>query len=227
MDRLDYEITKVDRTRNAIAGAQFAFGALMLIDSVPNAWNDYQSAMNPDSESAQAWLRLGESGSKVLTGGAMTVAGGAEMTRRIAATRFKAGPELQGKFYRLGRAGGITSVVAIGLAEGFAIARYRNGDISSKDFWTEQWVMSTAAGGGLIGSWTGALTSTVLVKNPMWGALVGGTAGSWVGEKVGAQTAETYYEIKFAKLDEEYGKFVYQCYGVEHGDATCLKVSMQ
>jgi hypothetical protein len=223
LDSYSREINKVDRTRTAIAGAQFAFGALMLIDSMPNAWNDYQSAIN--SESEQTWLRFGESGSKALTGGAMTVAGGAEMTRRVAATRFQAVPELQGKFYRLGRAGGITSVVAMGLAEGFAIARYRNGDVSSKDFWTSQWVMSASASGGLIGSWTGGLASAMLVKNPISGALVGGGAGSWFGQKLGAKTAETYYDWQFAKLDEGLGKFVYQCYGIDNTNGSCLQLS--
>lgn len=224
LDRYEKEIVKADRTKTAIAGAQLAFGALMLIDSMPTAWNDYQLATNPDTESTQAWLRFGESGSKVFTGGAMTVAGSAEITRRVAATRFQAGPEVQGKLFRLGRTGGITSVVAMGLAEGFSIARYRYGDVSSKDFWTEQWVMGTSASGGLIGSWTGGLASAVFVKNPIWGALVGGATGTRVGEKFGVKTAEWQYEWKFARIDEEFGKFVYQCYGLDKGDGHCLQL---
>jgi hypothetical protein len=227
LDRFDREIIKTDRTRTAIAGAQFAFGALMLMDAMPKAWNDYQSIENYDAESDQAWLHFGESASKALAGMAMTFSGSSEITRRIAATRFQSAPDQQGRFYRFGRASGITSIAAMGMAEGFSIARYRNNDVSSKDFWTAQWVMGTSASGGLVGSWAGSLGSTVLIKNPMWGALVGGTTGSWIGEAVGVKTAETYYEVKFSQLDEAFGKFVYQCYGIDKGNGYCLQFSQQ
>jgi hypothetical protein len=84
--------------------------------------------------------------------------------------------------------------------------------------------MGASASGGLAGSWIGAIGTTFLVKNPMWGALIGGTSGSWIGNKFGERTAEIYYEWKFAKLDEEFGKYLYRCYGIDKGDGSCLSV---
>lgn len=210
--RVDREIIRVDRTRTAVASGQLAFGAWMLADSMPNAWEDYQAVLNPDTESTQAWLRFGESGSKALAGGAMTASGGTALASKFA------GAELQGSLYRYGRVGGVTALAALGVSEVFAIARYRNGDVSSRDFWTSQYVMGTAASGAAVGGWIGTISGALVTKNPYLTTLAGatgGTVGAGVGDIVGRETSEIYYELKFAKLDEAFGKFVYAQYGVK------------
>ena len=217
--RVDREIIRVNRTRTAVASGQLAFGAWMLADSMPNAWEDYQAALNPDTESTQAWLRFGESGSKAFAGGAMTASGGSALASKFA------GAELQGSLYRYGRVGGVTALAALGASEVFAIARYRNGDVSSRDFWTTQYVMGTSASGGAVGGWIGTISGALVTKNPYLTTLAGttgGTVGAGVGDIVGRKTSEIYYEWKFAKLDEAFGKFVYRCYGIENGDGHCL-----
>lgn len=210
--RVDREIIRVNRTRTAVASGQLAFGAWMLADSMPNAWEAYQAVLNPDTESTQAWLRFGESGSKAFAGGAMTVSGGSALASKFA------GAELQGSLYRYGRVGGVTALAALGVSEVFAIARYRNGDVSSRDFWTTQYVMGTSASGGAVGGWIGTISGALVTKNPYLTTLAGtagGTMGTVVGDYVGHKTSETYYDGKFAKLDQEFGKFVYARYGVK------------
>ncbi len=210
--RVDREIIRVNRTRTAVASGQLAFGAWMLADSMPNAWEDYQAALNPNTESTQAWLRFGESGSKAFAGGVMTASGGSALASKFA------GAELQGNLYRYGRVGGVTALAALGVSEVFAIARYRNGDVSSRDFWTTQYVMGTSASGAAVGGWIGTISGALVTKNPYLTTLAGtagGGLGTMLGDMVGTTTSKSYYEWKFAKLDEAFGKFVYAQYGIK------------
>lgn len=184
--RVDREIIKVGRTRTAVASGQLAFDAWMLVDSMPNAWEAYQAVLNPDTYSTQAWLRFGESGSKAFAGGALTASGGSALASKFV------GAELQGNLYRYGRVGGVTALAALGVSEVFAIARYRNGDVSSRDFWTTQYVMGTSASGGAVGGWIGTISVALVTKNPYLTTLAGttgGTVGVGVGDIVGRKTS--------------------------------------
>lgn len=204
MGIVETEISKAARVRTILGGGQLAFGSWMLMDTAPTAWNDLQTVWNPDLRTTQTWLRLGEHGSYALAGSGMVLSGGA-----LTASRY-ASEELQGKLYRYGRAGGIASLASIGLAEGFLISRYVRGDVSSREFWTEQWVNSSLA----VGSFSGGALGYLLTKSP-WGSTFGAQGGAWLGDLIGTTTKDIYYEWMFAKLDQRFGEFVYKHYEIK------------
>lgn len=204
MGIVETEISKVARVRTILGGGQLALGTWMLMDTAPAAWNDLQTVWNPDLRTTQAWLRLGEHGSYALAGSGMVLSGGA-----LTASRY-ASEELQGKLYRYGRVGGIASLASIGLAEGFLISRYVRGDVSSREFWTEQWVNSSV----VAVSFSGGALGYLLTKGP-WGSTFGAQGGAWLGDLIGTTTKDIYYEWMFAKLDQRFGEFVYAKYGVK------------
>ena len=123
----------------------------------------------------------------------------------------------QSRLYSLGKTGGIVSVATLGLGEGFRILRYRNGDVSSREFWTSQYVFGATSIGTLGGGWIGRVAGT-FTPYPLAGAVgatLGGFAGGWGGGYLGQQYAGSYYDWKFAELDQKFGEYVYRCYGVQ------------
>jgi hypothetical protein len=207
---VETEISKAARVRAILGGGSFAFGTWMLMDAAPTAWNDLQTVWNPDLRTTQAWLRLGEHGSYALAGSGMVLSGGA-----LTASRY-ASEKLQGKLYRYGRVGGNASLASIGLAEGFLISRHAAGDVSSREFWTTQWILGTTATGGASGAWVGgAIMGLSPFKIPSLGSFLGATTGTWFGETIGKWTADWHYKKHFALLDQRFGEFVYNRYGVK------------
>lgn len=202
---------KAARNRSILGGAGLAFGALTLMDSVPLAWDDIQAISNSASQTNQAWLRLGEHGSYTLVGGGMALSGGA-LTASTYASEMR-----QNRLYSLGKIGGIISVVALGLGEGFQIWRYRNGDVFSREFWTSQYAFGATVIGTLGGGWIGGLAGSV-VPIPgagTVGATLGSIAGSMGGGYLGQTYAGSYYDWKFAVLDQKFGEYVYRRYCVQ------------
>jgi hypothetical protein len=197
--------------RRAIAGSTgLAYGAWMLVESVPGALDAFHTVLNSEARTAQAWRRLGEQGSYTMAGGGMTLSGGALLWSRYASEG------VQGQLFHLSRIGGIASFAALGLGEAFLISRHVYGDVSSREFWTTQSVLGSALVGGIAGSWVGGAIGA-LWENPLTidiGAVLGGAAGTWAGQRIGALGADYYYDWRFAKLDQEFGKFVYERYGV-------------
>jgi hypothetical protein len=112
---------KADQRRVALGAAQAVFGLLMLAETLPDAWNDFNDVLDPQLRSPKAWLRMGQSGAGAVAGGAMTFSGGA-----VSAARF-AESGMQAKLYSLGKFGGITSLAALGISESFLVARYARG----------------------------------------------------------------------------------------------------
>jgi hypothetical protein len=84
----------------------------------------------------------------------------------------------------------------------------------SHEFWTSQWILTTAGVGSFAGGWAGAIASGALLKNPFWGAMVGSGSGGWVGQAFGNRTAQIYYDWKFGELDQQFGNWVYAQYQI-------------
>jgi len=212
LNQVDQQFIKTARTRATLGGGLSGYGAGILVYSAPAAWDDLQTALNSSTSSTQAWLRFGENGSSTLAGGGMLLSGGSLMASRYASEG------LQGKLYSLGRTGGIYSPIIHGLSEVFLVSRYGAGDVSSREFWTTQWVLGSSASGGMSGAWLGGAIGTLIGKTPLsteLGSFFGSSGGTWMGKKLGDETASTYYDWKFTKLDQEFGKFVYSRYGVK------------
>lgn len=209
MSEFDRHFFNADQRRVTMGAGQTVFGAWMLLETLPIAWGDFSDVLDVNSRSSQAWLRLGQSGSGALAGGAMVTSGGS-----FAAARF-AESGLQAKMYGFGRVGGIISVAALGVSESFLIARYARGDVLSQEFWTSQWIITTAGVGSLGGGWAGGSATFLLFKNPLWGALVGSGGGGWLGQAFGNSTAQIYYDWKFRKLDQQFGNWVYAQYQIK------------
>jgi hypothetical protein len=212
MDEADRSFNKTAYKRAMWGGGLSGYGTGILMYSAPAAWDDLQTALNPSTSSTQAWLRFGESGSSALAGGGMLLSGGALMASR------HVNDGLQGKLYVLGRTGGLYSPFFHGISDVFLGSRYLAGDVSSREFWTTQWVLGSALTGGTVGGWSGGSIGALIGKTPLAtesGSFFGSSAGTLAGEKIGRFTADEYYNFKFGKLDQEFGKFVYARYGVE------------
>jgi len=209
MSEIERHFYKADHRRAILGASQGAFGAWMLVGAIPVVWKDMYDVWDPSTRSTQTWLRLGEHGSSVLAGSTMVLSGGALATARFA------GEGLQSRLYDFGRVGGVASLAALGLSETFLIARYVQGDVLSQEFWTSQWVLGSAGVGSYAGGWLGGLTSTLVLKNPLWGSVVGGGTGGWIGQWIGNMTSQTYYIWKFQKIDQEFGNWVYARYKIK------------
>lgn len=198
--------------RRAIAGsAGLAFGAWMLVESAPGAFYAFQSVLNSETRTSQAWRRLGEQGFYTAAGSGMTLSGGALLWRRYASEG------VQGQLFYLSRVGGVASFAALGLGDAFLISRYVYGDVSSREFWTTQSMLGSAVVGGIAGSWVGGAMAGVWAS-PLTidlGAVLGGAAGTLAGQKIGTLLADYYYDWKFAELDRAFGKVVYARYGIK------------
>lgn len=219
MADVDMKAKKVQRTRAIQGGMQLGFGLWMLLDSVPASWSEMQAIMNSDTQNGEAWRRLGEHGSLTLAGGAMTASGGA-----LLSSQYARGAQ-QGNLYYASRVGGAVSLAALASGEGFMIYRYHRGDVSSREFWTSQWVLGGSAAGGLTGSWIGGTLGGLLsgavtdgagtVLGASVGSGFGGLAGTLLGGKTATHFADEYYDWKFAELDRQFADFVYARYGVQ------------
>lgn len=209
-NRIDKEILRKERARAVLAKGQAAFGAWTLADATPKVWGYVQAISNSNDHSFQAWLRMGEHVSNAVAGGGMALSGGT-----LSASNYANG-NMREVLYRMGRSGSIASVTALGLGEGFLISRYVIGDVSSQEFWTSQWIMTSTAAGGWGGAWFGGVMGGLSpLKIPFWWSTVGSAGGSWAGREFGERTSAAYYEWKFGKLDREFGKFLYTRYGVQ------------
>ncbi len=206
MSEFDRHFFKADQRRISLGAGQTAFGMWMLLEALPEAWGDFENIMNPQSRSSQAWMRFGQSGSTAVAGGAMTISGVS-----FAASRF-GGRGSQATMYKLGKTGGLTSLAALAASESFLIARYARGDVMSQEFWTSQWILASTGTGSFAGGWIGGSASFLLFKNPLWGAVAGSGGGGWLGQAIGTSSAQTYYDWKFGKIDEQFGKWVYARY---------------
>lgn len=211
MDTVANDMARASQ-RRAIAGSTgLAYGAWMLVESAPVALDAFQTVLNSETRTAQAWRRLGEQGAYTMAGGGMTLPGGALLWSRYTSEG------VQGQLFYLSRMGGIASFAALGLGEAFLISRHVYGDVSSREFWTTQSILGSALVGGTAGSWVGGAIGG-LWANPLTvnlGAVLGGAAGTWAGQEIGTRGADYYYDWKFAELDEAFGKFVYAHYGIK------------
>jgi hypothetical protein len=222
-DEIDRQAKGIQRARAIQGGIQVGYGLWILLDAAPAAWVDLQTVLDSTTRTGEALRRLGEHGSLTIAGGAMVVSGTAHLASQCVEIM-----TLQENLYRIGRVGDVVSLVALVSGEGFMIYRYRSGDISSREFWTSQWVLGGSAMGGFIGSWTGGflggLAGGVLTEGTgtlvgtSVGSGVGGVAGSWIGRKVTSSFVDAYYDWRFAEMDRQFADFVYDRYGVPKDD---------
>jgi hypothetical protein len=195
--------------RSILSGAQIGAGAFLLYESVPAAYAEVLSAHQLSGGEQNNWLGLAQHGSMAMAGGTMMLSGGA-LTGSLYATE-AAAETLAG----LGQWGGVAAIGFLVLAEGFTYARYSSGDISSREFWTQQWILGTSMGGATIGSWLGGSIGLVTTGEPTIFSMLGGFVGAWSGGQLGQMTASTYYGWKFAELDDAFGMAVYARYGLQ------------
>lgn len=210
MGAVENDMVRASKRKAIAASTGVAFGVWMLTDSAPAFWNASLDVWDPETRTAAAWRQLGEASSHALSGAGMTVSGGALVAGRLGSER------LGVRTHLLSRTWGIASFAALGIGEGFLISRYVYGDIPSREFWIAQSAMGgTAAGsvaGGLGGFVLGALWNPLLGHA---GAFAGSALGQWTGNRIGTALADHYYDLKFAELDEAYGRAVYGRFGVK------------
>jgi hypothetical protein len=216
LDLIERDITRSRFTasraralRSVLSGAQIGAGAFLLYESVPAAYSEARSIHEGAGEQSTNWLGLAQYGSTAMAGGTMMLSGSA-LTGSLYATE-AAAESLAG----LGQWGGVAAIGFLVIAEGFSYARYTSGEISSREFWTQQWILGTALGGATIGSWLGGSAGLLTTGEPTILSTVGGFIGAWSGSRLGQWTATWYYGWRFAELDEAFGEAIYARYGVQ------------
>lgn len=210
LNEIARQTAELQRVRAVQGGAQLGFGLWLLRDTAPAARSDLQMLLDSNTRYDEAWRRFGEHGSLAAAGGAMSVSGAALLGSQYA------NQEWQGRLYRLGRFSGAASALAFASGEAFMISRYLNDDVSSREFWTSQWILGGGAAGGYIGSWAGGIlgSTTGIPLGTTAGVVVGSLAGSLAGGKASTYGAGSYYDWKFSALDQRFAEFVYDHYGV-------------
>lgn len=205
MNQHDQQFYRTRNRQRAMLGAgEVAYGAWKINNSLPKWIDDLRDVDGPTSRSTTSLLRFGESSSSIVAGSSMILSGSAFISAKYASDAW------QSRLYTVGKLSGVTSVAALGFSELFLVSRYIRGDVLSQEFWTDQWVMGTTGAGAWAGWWAGA----GIGKNPL-AAFIGTTAGTYLGGKLGTETAELYYEYKFGEIDREYGKWVYEKYAIK------------
>lgn len=204
----DRPVSRTRGFRGVFSGAQLGAGLLLLYESAPTLYAETINMKNAPEGRAPSWLSLAEHGSTTLAGGVMVVSGGA-----LAGSLY-AGEAAAGSLGTFGEWGGVTAVGLLLVAEGFNYARYRSGEISSRDFWTRQWILGASLGGATLGSWIGGSLGVATIGEPTILSALGGLVGSFGGGYLARTTARWYYEWKFAEWDEAFGAAVYARYGV-------------
>jgi hypothetical protein len=198
------------RHKSLHASGSIGFGAWILVGAVPNLGS---AIGNSGKEmSTVESLRIAEAGSYVLAGSGMLVSGVSKGSSSYV-------PSYKGKahLHQIGRIGGAVGLLGLVSAEGLLIARYRTGDISDREFWTNQWVLGATGTGSYLGAGLGRLAGGIVTRSQI-GASIGGFGGAigggLAGEKFARLTADTWYEHKSSRLDDDYGQRINAAYGV-------------
>ena len=210
MDDVDKSIFKSDRNRSVFGAGQLANGVWMLVESIPNTFEDIQTVLNPETRTTQDWMRLGSNSTSTLAGSALILSGTLRSASRYASE------QLQARSYALSNNAGRAAATFIVADEAFLIWRYREGDVSSSEFWTSQWLLSASMtgsyGGALLGRSIG--TYIPLPGTGTLGSLIGSFTGSYLGRVIGKTWVDDYYEMKFGTIDKEFGDYVKKQYNV-------------
>lgn len=205
------ESIRVDRVRTTLSTASIVYGLVLFGKGASGLAADMERLSATESISTEDWLRLGENASTLVAGAGMVGAGSAVLGRKLA------GQAHQLRLTRIARLGGLVSVGALVVGQGLLVSRYVRGDVSSREFWTAQWKMGAGMIGATAGTWAGGLVGGA-TANPIGsvgGAFLGGAAGAYVGDKFAGEAVGRYYALKFDRLDEDFGRFVYARYGVQ------------
>lgn len=217
LDLFERNITKSKLTasrarafRSVLSGAQIGAGALLLSESLQAAYAEATSATEGSGRQSARWLGIAQYGSTAMAGGTMMLSGSA-LTGSLWVGEATTAETLTG----LGQWGGVAAIGFLVLAEGFTYARYTSGEISSREFWTQQWILGTSLGGATIGSWIGSSVGLATIGEPTILSTLGGVMGSVGGNQIGEWTATWYYGWRFAELDAAFGSAVYARYGVQ------------
>lgn len=210
MDNVDKSISRSDRNRSVLAAGQLANGAWMLAESIPNTFEDIQAVLNPEARTTQDWMHLGSDLTADLAGSTMLLSGTLKSASRYASE------SLQGRSYSMSKNADRFAVAFIAADEAFLIWRYREGDVSSREFWTTQWLLGASMTGGYGGALLGRMigTSVPLPSAGSIGSLLGGFTGNYFGRVIGKAWVNDYYDMKFGAIDKKFGEAVYKHYKV-------------
>jgi len=214
LGQVDQLFKRAVYTRTMIAAGQLGFGASMLLGSAPMALESAYALLNEENsgEVVTRGLRFGEYASYAMAGTGMVLSSGMSLASRYTSEAN------QVRLFSTGRYVGQLAWVGLVAAEGFQIARYNKGDVSDREFWTNQWVLGSMATGSYLGSLIGGALAGFVFKAPptiVAGSVTGSAGGAWLGESLARSTANAWYEHKFAGVDERFGKRVYARYGLQ------------
>lgn len=199
-------------------GTAVAFSAMMLRHSVPHLLSDLRALNDPRLDTATTRLRLGRDSSLAISGIAGLAGGGSQLL-----TLATSNARILRVLTRTTHWGSALATASFLVSEGFVVAEWSAGSLSTRAFFQEQAHLVGGLGGTLAGGYAGgklgALGGSLLgpwgtAIGGVGGTLVGGIAGYYGGSKVGTYAAGTYYRFKDEQQEQALRNFMYAYYGV-------------
>ena len=210
LNQIDRAYKDSVRHKSLHASGNIGFGTWMLVGAIPNLGLAMGNLGNEVSTAES--LRISEAGAYVLAGSGMLISGLSK-----GGSTYVASYSGKAHLYQIGRFGGAVGALGLAGGQGSQIARYRAGDISDREFWTNQWVLAAAGTGSYLGAGLGRVAGLLVSRSQVAGSVggyVGTFGGAWAGEKYAKLTADSWYERKSSRMDDDYGQRVYAAYGV-------------
>lgn len=191
-----------------LSNAQLGAGAGLLYSALPEAVVEARRLAENSVNGTSSWSALGQHSALALAGGSMMLSGGANIGKLYV------GSNLTNSLAGLGYFGGLSAAGFLLASEGFNIARYRSGEISPREFWTQKWMLGSTVVGATLGSWLGSTVSIFTIGDPTSGGTIGSIVGALAGTVIGETTSNLYYDRNFQELDREFGNAIYARYGL-------------
>jgi len=208
------EVKAEQLSRAMKGGAGLGFGLFAIVDSAPRLVENLKRALSNDAERGQNFRDLGLNSTGLLLGSAMTLTSGAHIGGQYSSEA------RQEKLFRYARMGGIATIGLLALTEVQMINSYIEEDLNSREFWTTQFVMSAGAGGGVAGTYAGAVLAGLLGSSSSGGVLGaasvtigatgGGIAGTWLGSSIGGYFADYLYGNDREKFEKRLDGYIFK-----------------
>ncbi len=221
LNDLDRRATVVGRTRMVAGGASLGIGLVTTFYSGKAAFSELERLASASPTNSGSSLRFGRHASLALSGIGMTVRGGADLGKLISASTRNARVLTVSA-----RVAGGVAIAAFLVSEGFLIAEYLHGDMTTREFTSTQAALGGGLAGALAGAGAGAKAGAfigVWVGGPPGaalggsiGAVVGGVGGSFAGAAVAQRGINEWYSFRDAKVEREFRDFVFTHYGASN-----------
>jgi len=194
-------------------------GLLKLRESAPAVIDDLRLLVGGEPLSMEIVLRLGQNSSQVFHGSAMVMPGAIALVKQFSQTLAQSS-----RLASISRWAGPIGWVAVASYEAVTFARWQNGLVTNRDYYTGRANVVGILGGGIAGGWVGAKTGAFVgaffgPEGIPIGATIRGVTGfvggSFFGSNLAVSGANASFEFHDKKQDAEYIQFLKTHYDVK------------